>query len=173
MPRKSHTVPFTASLVITSAASALQNNWVIVLLHQWESCESVRIMSLTFAWKGTHDMLVISHSWECNSVAIVWSSHPTPLISCHSPTSVNGSPWCLSPSRGFLAIQKAKQDLTLFRHLDFLACTHAQRAEGERCLLFLRVEVYTLVAGCCNTMSFVHWLLIGAKDSFGQRTNDG
>lgn len=56
-------------------------------------------------------------------------------------------PWCLSPSRSFLAIQKTKQDLTLFRHLDFLACTHAQRAEGEKCLLFLRVEVYTLVSG--------------------------
>lgn len=125
-PKITHSAPFTAYLVITSAASALQNNWVIVLLHQWESCESVRIMSLTFAWKqqswyAGH----FNNSWECNSVAIVWSSHPTPLISCHSPTSVNGSPWCLSPSRGFLAIQKTKQD-QLFRH--FLVCTYAQRA---------------------------------------------
>ena len=133
VPRPSHTVLFTAYLVITSAASALQNNWVIVLSHRWESCESVRVMSLTLAWKGNHGVLVISHSWECNSVAIVWGSHPTPLVSCHSPPSVNGLPWCLSPSRGFLILQKTKQDLTLYRHLDFLACTHRGLKVRDAC----------------------------------------
>lgn len=90
-PSITHTAPCTAYPVITSAASALRNNWVIVLLHQWGSCKPVRIMSLTFAWKGNHDMLVISHSWECNCVVIVGGAYPTPLTSFWSPISVNGS----------------------------------------------------------------------------------
>lgn len=154
VPSITHTVPCTTYPVITSAALALQNNWVIVLLHQWESCKPVRIMSLTLAWKGNHDMLVISHSWECNCVVIVWGSYPTPRTSFHSPISVNRSLWRMSYLKCFPALQRTKQDLTLSVYLDCSACRHSGLKVREACFPWVW-ELYTLVVGCRNTVAFV------------------